>query len=353
MGSSWRLRPLAPVRLAALSLAALVCWGIATPPAAAAPSPLVGTFSISAGSCSGGTASGTYLRMVLSGGSNAAGPYFSNSDSSCSDNTYTPLSPGSARGLVTGTYQPEPSPAFDKQGNALAGQITAPVAFEGVKFATATNAVDPQTGQRVGVPTIVADGTALSGNLESFGVSWNNQQFNQGSPKPGGSSPGNTTPVTGNYDPTSGSYTLQWSSQVVGGPFNGFSAFWHLTGTFIPSGGTSAPPAASSSSPATTPPGSSATTHGAVGGTSPSTAAAAVPTPGATTTTSVTTPAAAAPSPPGARGRFVLTSHTMSTGSPGWNTPTWLVVLLGLAAALGLSGVVWSERALRQRGVSP
>ena len=43
--------------------------------------PLVGTFTISPGSCSGEVASGTYLRMVLSGGTNSAGPYFSNGNS--------------------------------------------------------------------------------------------------------------------------------------------------------------------------------------------------------------------------------------------------------------------------------
>jgi len=91
----------------------------------------------------------------------------------------------------------------------------------------------------VPAPSIAANGTALSGNLESFGVSWNNQEFNQGSPKPGGSTPGNTTPVVGTYNPSTGSYTLQWSSQVVGGPFNGFSAFWNLTGRFIPAASSS------------------------------------------------------------------------------------------------------------------
>ena len=89
----------------------------------------------------------------------SAGPYFSNSDSTCSDNTYTPLSPGTAGGLVTGSYQPQPSPAFDSSGNALADQITAPVAFEGVKFSTATNPVDPQTGLKVPAPSIEVTGS--------------------------------------------------------------------------------------------------------------------------------------------------------------------------------------------------
>src|SRR5580700_358124 len=219
-------------------------------PSAGAATPLVGTFTVTAGSCSGGVASGTYLRMVLSGGTNSAGPYFSNSDSTCSDNTYTPLAPGTSGGLVAGSYQPQPSPAFDSSGNALANAITQPVAFEGVNFSTATNPVDPQTGVKVPAPSIEASGSVLSGNVQSFGVSWNNQEFNQGSPKPDGSSPGNTTPVTGTYDAATGAYTLQWSSQVVGGPFNGFSAFWNLTGRFVPAAGAAAAP---TSTPAAAP----------------------------------------------------------------------------------------------------
>jgi hypothetical protein len=315
--------------------------------------PLVGTFSVTAGSCCGGVASGTYLRMVLSGGSNSAGPYFSNSDSTCSDNTYTPLPPGTRGGLITGVYEPEPSPAFDASGNALSGQITAPVAFEGVKFATATNSVDPQTGQAVPAPNIEADGTTLSGNLEAFAVSWNNQQFNQGSPKPGGGSPGNTTPVTGTYNPSTGAYVLQWSSQVVGGPFNGFSAFWHLTGTFSPSGaGAASTPQTTSS--ASTPTGASAPTassHSAGSATPASgatSAAGSSAASGTTTSTVVTTPQAAHSGI--SRQHLVLTSHTTLSKGGGWNTPTWVVALLAVLAALGLSGVVWSERVRRRQG---
>jgi hypothetical protein len=328
---------------------------------AAAATPLVGTFTITAGSCSGGVATGTYLRMVLSGGTNTAGPYFSNSDSSCSDDTYTPLAPGADRGLVTGSYQPEPSPAFDGSGNALAGLITAPVAFEGVRFATATNPVDPQTGLHVPAPSIALDGSALSGNVQSFAVSWNNQQFNQGSPKPDGSSPGNTTPVTGVYNPSTGAYTLQWSSQVVGGPFNGFSAFWNLTGIFIPaassSGAAGAPasgPAASgvASSPGTSAPAPAA---GHAGGTSSSSAAPASSAAGtgaaiASAKTTTTTTAAAGRAPGAtAREAAVESSHTSVSGDGGWSAPTWLVVLLALVAVLGLAGVLWSERELRRR----
>jgi hypothetical protein len=339
---------------AALTVAALAGTGLVTAPAAgAAPTPLIGTFTITAGSCSGGTASGTYLRMVLSGGSNASGPYFSNSDSSCSDNSYTPLSPGSAGGLQTGAYQPQPSPAFDSAGNALADQITAPVAFEGVKFATATNPTDPQTGLHSPVPSIVANGSALSGSLQSFGVSWNKQEFNQGSPKPDGSSPANTTPVTGTYNAATGAYTLQWSSQVVGGPFNGFSAFWNLTGRFIPAGsassaattsGATAPTSSASSAGGSTAAGSSSGIHAASGGS----ASSAAPS-GTTSTTALSAPSATGSASSPSASHIALSSHTTTSGGGGWNSPHWLVVLVALLGVLGLAGVLWSEQGLRRR----
>jgi hypothetical protein len=327
-------------------------------PAAGTGTPLVGTFLISAGSCSGGTASGTYLRMVLSGGTNAAGPYFSNSDSTCSDNTYTPLAPGSDGGLITGSYQPQPSPAFDSSGNALASEITAPVAFEGVKFSTATSPVDPQTGLHVPAPSIVATGTALSGNLQSFGVSWNNQEFNQGSPKPDGSSPGNTTPVTGVYNPTTGAYTLQWSSQVVGGPFNGFSAFWNLTGRFVAAGGSTSSAGSSATASTPTTAGTSTAPHTSathVGSSSPastgsasgaSAAAGAVASGQATTTTTSPTTGTSAAKPTSAH---TVVSVSTVTASRGWKAPTWLDVLAAVLAVAGLAGVIWSERQLRRR----
>jgi hypothetical protein len=283
--------------------------------------------------------------MVLSGGTNASGPYFSNSDSSCSDNTYTPLAPGTAGGLITGSYQPQPSPAFDSAGNALADQITAPVPFEGVRFATATNPTDPQTGLKVPAPSVVASGSSLSGNLESFGVSWNNQEFNQGSPKPDGTSPGNTAPVTGVYNSATGAYTLQWSSQIVGGPFNGFSAYWNLTGRFIASR------AATPSSPSGTPSSAGSTAAGtsvASGPTSAATSPGSVGTASSTTTT--TNPSSSSPSKVSkVTKRTVLSSRSYVSRTSGWRVPTWLTVLVLALAVLGLIGVVTSELALRRK----
>jgi hypothetical protein len=352
-------RWLTPRRIAPWLLAAATLVGpalLVTGTASAAPTPLVGTFTVTAGSCSGGTASGTYLRMVLSGGSNASGPYFSNSDSSCSDNSYTPLAPGSSGGLVTGSYQAQPSPAFDGSGNALAHEITAPVAFEGVKFATATNPTDPQTQLAAPAPSIVANGTALSGNLESFGVSWNNQEFNQGSPKPGGGAPGNTTPVVGTYNPATGAYTLQWSSQVVGGPFNGFSAFWNLTGRFIPAATSSGAPStgqtgsgASSAGPSAAAPGADSHVGSSAAASGGANSASTTSAPSATTTTTTTAAGNGSTSGQPNHRAVALSSRTVTTGQGGWHSPIWLVVLVALLAVLGLTGVLWSERSLRRQ----
>src|SRR4051794_32542234 len=59
---------------------------------------LEGTFKLSAGAC-GATVGGTSFRMIQPGGSAAGGPFVQNTDSSCADKTYTPLSPGSDGGL--------------------------------------------------------------------------------------------------------------------------------------------------------------------------------------------------------------------------------------------------------------
>ncbi len=195
--------------------------------------PLVGTFEITAGQCSGTTVSGSYFRMVSSGGTVAAGPYVPNADSTCTgDTAYSPLSPGTDGGLVTGSYQEQPDPPFDATQNGLAGGIVKPLKFFGVDFAASTNPTDPESGDAVPAPSIaVADGT-LSGAVAAMTVAWNGQQFNQGAPKPDGSSPGITVAPTGTYDPATGKYVLEWASQIVGGPFDGYTGVWHLEGTF-------------------------------------------------------------------------------------------------------------------------
>jgi len=195
---------------------------------------LVGTFRLAAGSCSGVSPTGTYFRMIYPGGSITAGKFFDNPDSTCTDKSYTLASPGSAGGLVNGKYQPDPTPAFSSSGSALASQIIKPQLFTAIDFGISTNPTDPQTGLRVPPPLIKEKSGRLTGQVESWSADWNNLHFNQGSPKPDGTNPGLTQSLSGTYNAKTRAFVLTWASQVVGGPFNGFTGYWHLQGTFKP-----------------------------------------------------------------------------------------------------------------------
>jgi hypothetical protein len=206
-------------------------------PAPAAPAataaPLVGLFRFTPGAYSRGVATGSYIRLVLAGGTKEKGPFFPNPSSTAT--TYTLLRPGTDGGLRTGTYQPAPSPAFSGSGDALANRIIAPQRFALIQYSVQTSPKDPQTGADVPAPSIsVSPDGRLSGQLQAFAAQWNKQHFNVGSPKPDGSFPGLTSPVTGTYDAATKAYTLEWTSQIVGGAFNNFSAVWHFEGTFEP-----------------------------------------------------------------------------------------------------------------------
>src|SRR5579884_1671576 len=139
-GTAWRrllavVLALGPLAVAAPAVAAtppgLPPLPILAPSARAAGAgggtALTGTFRVSAGSCAGAV-TGSWFRML-----SPAGSPVSNNDSPCSDKTYTPLAPGSDGGLVTGSYQPDPSPAFDGTGNGLAHRIFQPAKFYGVE----------------------------------------------------------------------------------------------------------------------------------------------------------------------------------------------------------------------------
>lgn len=246
--------------------------------AAQAGDALVGVFAVDAGSCSGsGPAKGSTFRMIQPGG-NPSGPFLANSDSPCDDQTFTPLQPGADGGLSTAAFQANPARAFDANGNGTATAIVKPQKFMGVAFAVSTNEKDPQTGTAVAKPSLSSAGGKLSGDLRAVSVAYNNQHFNQGSPKPDGSRPGLTAGPTGTYDPDTKKFTLDWTSTIVGGPFNGFAGKWHLEGTFRPSA--SAPAAAATpEADAETPAAAPASAGGAApaSGTGSATAAAPVP----------------------------------------------------------------------------
>lgn len=332
--------------LAALAGATcLATFAFLTTPSFGSPSTqLVGTFLITPGSCSGTTVSGSYFRMILSGG-NTNGPFLSNSASTCSDKTYTAMSPGTDGGLITGSYQPMPNPPFDSSGNSLANRITLPASFYGVKYSVSTNPTDPQTGIHVPAPAIVANGDTLSGDLRAISVSWNKQYFNQGSPKPDGSFPGNTTRVTGTYDPATGAFTLRWTSQVVGGPFNGFAGLWNMTGRFAASGESSPGAGGRASS------GSTATSSGgkASNGATPTATNSSSPTGGSSGAGGAQAAAGSVgsgTSSPGSQGDILATRSSIARG--GWQAPRWLVVLVAAAGVSALFATFLFDRRLRR-----
>ncbi len=220
--------------LAALALLAAGCGGDDDTTAADAPAELVGLFRITAGACTPDGATGATFRMVQPGGTVDDGPFVTNGDSACDDKTWTPLAPGTDGGLRTGAYQPQLEPPFDGAGNSASAVITEPEPWFAVAFGLATNQRDPQTGSDAAEPTITRDGTILTGDLGALAASWNGQHFNQGAPKPDGGLPGATTAPTGTYDEATGAYSLDWTSQIVGGPFNNFAGVWHLEGVFEP-----------------------------------------------------------------------------------------------------------------------
>lgn len=319
----------------------------------------MGTFRITAGTCSGSTAAGSRFRMVVpSGGAN--GPYVSNNNSTCGDQTYTPLAPGTDGGIVTGGYQPEPDPAFDGSGNSLAARITKPTQFYGVAFSTSTNPVDPQTAVKVGAPTVSVANGKLTGDLRAFAASWNRQEFNQGAPKPDGTSPGNTAAPSGTYNSSTGAFTLDWASLIQGGPFNNFTGQWHLEGTFTPAqGSTNATTAttAPNAGPPTTTSGNSGSSAGTGSGT------VAKPTGGATTTTAASSTAAAS-GPSSTVGTLVAAEPTdasgetdaskndapraLATNTSEKSSGVGLFAVLAAIALFGAAGGAWYV--LRRRG---
>ncbi len=202
------------------------------PPAAAGN--LRGTFLIEPGSARNGEEpKGSWFQMLTPAG----GP-LSNGTSPAQNDLFTPLYGGTEGGLRTDAYQPAPVPAFQftspPNGNALANRITKPVPFFNVNFSIVTQPIDPQDNVADPLPVIYQSNGRLTGQLTAWAAQWNGASFNQGSPKPDGTFPRPTSPVSGTYDGRTGRYTLNWHSLIRNGPFNGFTGAWHLEGRFAP-----------------------------------------------------------------------------------------------------------------------
>ena len=299
---------------------------------------LQGLFRLTAAACSGAQVSGSYFRMIQPGGSAASGPFLQNNSSTCADKSYTDLAPGKDGGLSTATYQPQANPPFDAANGGVSDRITLPKEFFGAKFATATNQTDPQTNLATALPLVLHDGNGkLSGDLRAFAATYQGQHFNQGAPKPDGSMPGATTLPTGTYDAGTKKFAIEWTSTIVGGPFNNFTGKWHFEGTFEPA--VRAAPA----SPAKTAPAGAAPSANSSTGTSSATRPASAQ-PGSTKATKVGS--ATAPSPAAAQAAPVPQAAIASTG---------LRIPLSLPAALIGAGLVlrWTGQRRAPRSHRP
>lgn len=186
------------VTLSALALGTALAL-VAAATTVSATQPLNGLFRV---------AKGSYFRMLYPGG----GKYFKNPYSKDANKTYTLIIAGSDGGLRTGVLQPAPTPAFDHHGNSLAGRIIQPTDFTGINFGLATKGIAPE---------ISVSGTRLSGQVKGFTAEWNKLTFNQGGQ------------VTGSYSAKTHTYVLTWKSKISGGPFNGFTGSWYLTGKYV------------------------------------------------------------------------------------------------------------------------
>ncbi|HHH43927.1 MAG TPA: VPLPA-CTERM sorting domain-containing protein [Gammaproteobacteria bacterium] len=173
------------------------------------------------------------------------------------------LTPGTARGIELGTYQnyvldpdvPHPQGwKGDINGDGVADgaagtgytnappiqQSTAfaPFSFFGVSTYIGLNPVGYQSGQAHAAPSVDLDMSSCVGNvcsltadLSGWEVFWNGSSFEQG-PRPVNTGPFGL--ATGVYDLVTRQYSLDWVSQINGGPFNGVSGFWHIEGSVVP-----------------------------------------------------------------------------------------------------------------------
>lgn len=258
-----RTRTLAAALTAVLALGGLSACGGKDDKAAGKGTPLIGLLKLDPGKAVGAKITGTWFRMVQVGGTVENGPFMTNADSKADGGKVTLLSPGTSGGLRLGGYQSQPSPAFAPNGDSRAAAITKPTKFFGVDFSISTNRTDPQTKTAVAPPTVYLEDGRLTADLSAWGVTWNKQVFNQGAPKPvtstGAKAIGQEKAekvwdwvagkylesaqaptitgkgATGTYDAATGRFTLDWTSLIVGGPFNRFIGRWHLEGTFVKS----------------------------------------------------------------------------------------------------------------------
>ncbi|MBB4855458.1 hypothetical protein HNP40_002860 [Mycobacteroides chelonae] len=206
---------------------------LATAPACGSAKPvesaLTGLLALEPGTIEGNKLSGTWFKMVQPGGNPQEGPFMPNANSPVPQGVATLLSPGTDGGLILGGYQGESDPAFDEAtGYSLAARVTQPTKFFNIEFGISTNKIDPQTQRELLAPSATVSGDTISADLSAWAASWNRQEFNQGAPKPKAKE---QAQIPGEARAKQvWEFTLDWTSLIVGGPFNSFTGVWHLEG---------------------------------------------------------------------------------------------------------------------------
>ena len=238
----------------------------ATRPSAVKDDELVGLFRLTPGAVDGDQLTGTWFRMLQPGGDVEERPVHGQRRLA---GRRRPGHAARARHLRRAALGGLPVAAVPgvRRRRQLAGRRhhgPDPVLRRGVQHLDQPRSTR-RPRPRSPPPTVQLDDGKLTADLSSWAASWNNQEFNQGAPKPvlstDAKAPGQeqaeqvwdwvaqqvpgggarsprppATGATGTYDPETGAFVLEWTSYIEGGPFNGFTGLWHLEGVFEPSG---------------------------------------------------------------------------------------------------------------------
>jgi hypothetical protein len=156
----------------------------------------------------------------------------------CANKFYTPLSPGTEKGIETNQFQEDPTPTFDAHGDSLADAVIDPVSFLGEKFGISTDPDDVQDAASgppaFKPPTAIVRGTKLTLDLRSLNITYGGAP-NSSCANDAGYGCWNlgSKAATGSYDPKTHQYVVQW---FVGETFTqlGDSMIVRLEGTFVP-----------------------------------------------------------------------------------------------------------------------
>ncbi|VAW63841.1 hypothetical protein MNBD_GAMMA09-1122 [hydrothermal vent metagenome] len=198
---------------------------------------------------------------VVTVNSYSGGSYFAMGSNRPNSSNAVMLSPGTAGGILLGTYQnfvtnpdvPHPQGwkgdtngdgiAEGAAGTGYAGLVTESTAFSSFKFfGTNTyiglNPLSYQSAATAAAPGVGIDMSSCTNNVcsiyadfSAWEVYWNGSVFQQG-PRP--SNTGLFGLASGSYNLISKEYSLDWASQIKDGPFNNVTGYWHIEGTVVP-----------------------------------------------------------------------------------------------------------------------